>query len=114
METLIAPCGLVCSKCDAFIGTRNDDAALIRRTAEAWSREYGVEVPPEAVWCTGCMTDDGPKCAHCEQGCEVRRCVVDKQYDTCAECADYPCAKTAFIVEGVPATRRVLDALKTF
>ena len=114
METLVAACGLVCSKCNAFIGTRSGDAGLIRQTAEEWSREYGVHVPPETVWCSGCMTEGGPKCAHCSQGCEVRRCVLDRHYDTCADCAEYPCPKTAFIVSGVPATRTLLDALKSF
>ena len=50
METLVAACGLVCSKCEAFIGTRAGDAELIRQTAEEGSRKYGVPVPPEAVW----------------------------------------------------------------
>lgn len=114
METLVAACGLVCSKCSAFIGTRNDDDGLIRATAEEWSRQYGVEVPPEAVWCNGCMTDGGPKCVHCSDGCETRRCVMDKGYDTCAECAEYPCAKIECLVSSVPATKTLLEALKAF
>ena len=114
METLVAACGMVCSKCEDFIGTRAGDAELIRQTAEEWSRKYGVPVPPEAVWCSGCMTEGGPKCAHCSQGCEVRRCVLDKKYCTCADCVEYPCAKTAFTVSEVPATRALLEALKKF
>ena len=73
METLVAACGLVCSKCEAFIGTRAGDAELIRQTAEEWSRKYGVPVPPEAVWCSGCMPEGGPKCATVPR---VARCGV--------------------------------------
>ena len=62
----------------------------------------------------GLHTEGGPKCAHCSQGCEVRRCVLDKKYCTCADCVEYPCAKTAFTVSEVPATRALLEALKKF
>ena len=114
METLIAACGLVCSSCNAFIGTRKNDAELIRKTAEEWTKEYGVEVPAEAVWCNGCMTDGGPKCMHCAQHCEIKPCVEARHYNTCAECAEYPCKKVSFIISGVPATKTLLEALKAF
>lgn len=114
METLVAACGLVCSKCNAFIGTRTNNAELIRQTAEEWSRLHGEDISPESVWCTGCMTEGGPKCAWCSQGCEMRSCVLEKQYSTCADCAEYPCAKNASIISGVPATKPLLEALKAF
>lgn len=112
METLIGACGLVCSKCNAFIATRTGDEALAEATAREWSQMHGVEVRKEHVWCTGCMTASEPKSFHCGNSCAVRQCVVEKKVDNCAACDSYPCTKVAFIAEAVPSTVKIIHALR--
>lgn len=112
METLIGACGIVCSKCNAFIATRTKDDALAEATAREWSQQHGVTVLKEHVWCTGCLTDAAPKCHHCGNMCEVRKCVMSKNIDTCADCMSYPCEKVKFIADALPATVKVIEALR--
>ena len=115
MELLIGACGLLCNFCPAYVGTKNNDVALIEKTAKEWSAMYGVEIRPDDVWCTGCMTDGERKCVHCASGCEIRKCVVKKGYPTCALCEDRPKCDIIFHVsQHVPPTVQLLDALAGF
>ena len=41
MDKLIAPCGIDCSKCGAYIAKKNNDDALRKSTAEEWSKIHG-------------------------------------------------------------------------
>ena len=43
MDTMIAHCGLDCSKCDAYIATINNDDELRESVAKLWSELNGVE-----------------------------------------------------------------------
>lgn len=112
METLIGACGLVCSKCKAFIATRTKNETLAEETAQEWSQFYGATVLKEHVWCTGCLTEASPKCYYCGNLCEIRKCVGEKGIDNCAACMVYPCEKVKTVAEGVPATRKIIEALR--
>ena len=48
-ENMIAFCGLDCSKCDAYIATRNDNQALREKTAKLWSEMNNVTILPEQI-----------------------------------------------------------------
>lgn len=94
METLIAACGLVCSRCDAFRATRENSQEKLERVAADWRKRYNCgEINAENIRCNGCMTDGGPKCGHCESNCETRKCALSKKLSTCSQCADFPCEK---------------------
>lgn len=120
MELLVAPCGLLCNKCPAYIATRTNDVALAEETARAWSVQFGEDVRPEHVWCSGCMTEGGLKSHYCGRLCEIRACVMERrnaapEMETCAECAERPgCAKLAYIVEHVPPAGALLETLAAF
>jgi hypothetical protein len=108
----IALCGLVCSECPAYIGTKNNDHALIERTAREWSAMHKVDVKPEHVWCEGCTTEGGRKSSHCEHGCEIRKCAEGRIFFSCALCDERSdCAKIAPIGHMAPGTVTMLDAL---
>lgn len=115
MNIIVSACGLLCSKCPAYEGTISNDAALIEKTAKEWSAQYGVEMRPDDVWCTGCMIEGRRKSAHCVEGCEIRNCVKTRGYESCALCADRPeCAHLAYITAHVPPAGRLLDTLAAF
>lgn len=93
MEINIAACGLICSKCDAFVATRLNDPAKLELVAADWRKRYKCDaITAGNIRCTGCMTEGGPKCGHCENGCQVRKCAMKKGVSVCGECAEYPCA----------------------
>jgi len=85
MEKLIACCGLNCAICDARIATVTNDNELRAKTAEQWKVQYNVpDITPEMINCTGCRVE-GVKVRQCEL-CEIRNCVISKDFMTCADC----------------------------
>lgn len=87
MKQLISICGIDCEKCDARIATINNDDELRKKTAGYWSRLNNVEIPADAISCTGCRSD-GIKTQFCESMCGLRKCATAKGYETCAECTE--------------------------
>ena len=84
MEKFIACCGLDCATCDARIATLANDDELRAQTAEKWKVQFGADITPEMINCTGCR-EAGVKFAHCSE-CEIRNCVKSKGFETCADC----------------------------
>ena len=85
MKKLIGICGLDCEKCDARIATLNDDNALREKVAALWSELNNIEIKPEMINCMGCRTD-GVKTVYCNELCEIKKCAVGKDYETCGDC----------------------------
>lgn len=107
---LLAYCGLDCSECPARLAYLNDDNQLREKTAVEWSKVYNTDIKPEQVNCTGCL-GDGVKFPHCEHGCEIRKCGIQKSIKNCSECDDYACDKLSSFFEFVPEAKATLDKL---
>jgi len=90
MEKMIARCGLICSECEAYLATQNDDAAERQRLAEVWSRQFQSEIKPEDINCDGCLTESGRQIGYCAM-CEIRKCAQERRVENCAHCDDYAC-----------------------
>jgi len=94
MEIQIGACGLICSKCDSFIATRENNQEKLEQIAAEWRvRFQAPSITAENIRCTGCMTENAPKCGYCGFMCEIRKCAIAKNVSICGECADYPCDK---------------------
>lgn len=93
----IARCGLDCSKCDAYIATKNNDYELKVKTAKAWNERYKNEnrdrneIKPEDINCKGCLSA-GPIYMYCRR-CEIRNCALNKNLKNCQDCENYRCEK---------------------
>ncbi len=85
MNKLIACCGLDCEKCDARVATLHNDGKLRKKTADLWSKLNGVKITSKLINCTGCRIQ-GVKTQFCEEMCQIRKCVREKKFNTCAEC----------------------------
>ena len=86
MNQLIACCGLDCEACDARRATLTNDNDLREKTAALWTKLNGVPITPEMINCTGCRVE-GAKTPFCDSLCPIRKCVREKELDTCADCA---------------------------
>lgn len=103
MQINISPCGLVCSRCDAYRATRLDDTAKLELVAADWRQRYHCDdIKAELIRCDGCMTEGGRKCYHCEHSCPIRPCAIAKGVKICSECAEYPCATLREFFKNVP------------
>jgi len=93
LTTLIAPCGLDCAQCEAYLVSQADDLAGKKALATKWSVEYNAPgMSVESVTCDGCLATSGRLGGYCPM-CEIRKCSVEHGFTTCAECADYACEK---------------------
>lgn len=110
MKDLIAPCGIDCRVCDAYIATQNKDLEMMQKMAESFKQKYGVDKPLDELECDGCGSG-GKQIGFCAV-CEIRVCAFDKGYATCAECADFPCEKGSFIWTKNSKSKEKLEELR--
>ena len=108
MDRMIAYCGLICTECPAYEATQANDLKKAEETAALWSKEYGVNVKVEHIWCDGCLVE-GKKCAHCAE-CAVRTCAMGRGVVHCGACADFACKTVEQILAVAPEARKVLEA----
>ena len=108
----IGCCGIDCFRCDAYLATANDDDALREKTAKLWSELNQTEILPEQINCQGCRFE-GKKTFFCDQLCEIRKCAVKHEKDTCASCAKMSeCGVLSKIIANNPEAKRNLDEIK--
>lgn len=108
---MIAYCGLDCQKCEGYLATQANDEKQIAAVAINWSKQFHADVKPEHVICDGCKAD-GKKSFHCSTLCNIRKCCIDKQYDTCIECNTFPCGDLKFVLDNAPEAKVNLDKCK--
>ncbi len=102
MKAYTAYCGLDCEACEARLATVNKDNALRRKVAAEWSELNGVEITPEMITCTGCRVP-GVKTPYCDSLCPIRQCAMEKQIETCGDCAGMnSCEKIGAIIQNNP------------
>lgn len=117
MEIKIAPCGLVCSRCDAYRATQENSPEKLELVAASWRKlNHCDEIKAEFLPCDGCMSEGGRKCFFCEHMCQIRSCVIEKKVKVCSECPQYPCKTVSGFMEHAPegqakAMKKLLDAI---
>ena len=93
MDKMIAYCGLDCAKCEARIATINNDDNLREKVAELWSKLNGILITKDMINCEGCRMD-GVKTPFCDSLCEIRKCAMNHNYETCGDCRELNSCKT--------------------
>jgi len=111
MEKMIAYCGLVCSKCPAFLATQNDDDAAREKTAALWSEKFGIHLKPEDINCDGCLNEGKRLIGH-SHTCAIRLCALARGVEHCVRCADRPCEKLIKFHAYSPEAKTSFEALK--
>lgn len=107
---MIAYCGLDCSKCEAYLATRENSATKRQATAQKWSQIYQHDITPEQINCTGCKSG-GAKFFYCNT-CEIRRCCTSKGVEHCAACENYICDTLAGFIKRAPEAGLSLEKLR--
>jgi len=111
MKKMVTYCGLVCTDCEAYKATQNNDDKLRKEVAEKWSKEYHHEFRPEDIICDGCLPDTVKVIGHLDI-CPIRKCGMTKGVKNCGWCPDYSCNNTEEFFKMVPDCRKTLDAVK--
>lgn len=110
MNKFLSACGLDCPACECFLATVSGDEAQKQDIAVRWSKNYQASLTAEDIHCEGCMST-GRKFGWCDK-CPIRACVVEKGYQSCAECDSFPCQTNAFLYEHVPSAKETIEALR--
>lgn len=95
METSVAYCGLACDTCPIHLATLEPDHSrrqtMRESIAELCTKQYGMNLQPEDITdCDGCRANTGRLFSGC-LNCEIRKCVLLKNNESCAFCKDYVC-----------------------
>jgi hypothetical protein len=109
-EKMIAYCGLVCTKCPAYIATQAGDQEGLERVAAQWSKEFHAKFTAADCLCDGC-TGGERLSAYCGK-CEIRACAVARGVINCAHCDDYGCEKLTGFFKFAPEAQAALETLR--
>lgn len=105
---IIAYCGLLCNKCEAYIATKEKNDVKKEALAQEWSSD-DYKLKKEDINCYGCTKDNsGPIFKFCEE-CEIRKCGIEKDIDNCGICDKYPCNMLEKPFEMSPDNKDRLD-----
>jgi len=92
VKDMITRCGYRCNVCLAYkenIHSAEDQ----EKVSDGWFRIYGFRIPPEEIYCDGCLAPDSENPKLVDTGCPVRPCVIEKGFQNCAYCDEYICKK---------------------
>jgi len=109
---MIAVCGLDCSKCGAFLATKQNNDQKRVEVAQEWSKRFKIDINPEDINCNGCQSDGERVFNYCKV-CEIRKCGKEKGLKNCGYCDDYPCHKVDFILTNNLDTKKRLDEINS-
>ena len=109
---MIAKCGIICTECEAYIATQNDDLREKERVAAKWAKLFGAEFTPESITCDGCQSETGRFSDYCRGICEIRKCALERELENCAYCRDYSCAILNEVLKMAPNAKTTLEEIR--
>jgi hypothetical protein len=83
-------CGYKCpADCEFLVASQKNDTELKKKVYDSWKikEHYGVDFDPALIVCFGCKNEEKPK-GVLIQKCTVRKCAVEKKFDSCIQCGD--------------------------
>jgi hypothetical protein len=109
----LAPCGIDCAACPAFLATRSGDRTRLEEVLKTWTAN--PEMTVDDLLCDGCH---GERVSKDCRVCWIKDCAREREVETCAECRQYPCAAletewSEWHVTDPVAARTRLDARRT-
>jgi hypothetical protein len=116
-QDIIAYCGLVCSGCQIYLATREQDRQKQKEMrieiARLCREHYAMDVKLEDVTdCDGCRTETGRLFSGCAK-CDIRKCVRQRNLDSCAYCPDYVCENLQKLFVTDEKARARLDLIRS-
>lgn len=85
-----ARCGFQCRKCPAYKENIKNSANQ-QKVSDGWHKYFGFRIPPEEIYCDGCMTADCENLKLLDKDCPVRPCTLNRGIDNCGHCPDFGC-----------------------
>jgi hypothetical protein len=116
MNKMMAYCGLECGNCPIHLATYEKDSIRqqeMRVSIASFCREhYGMDLQSEDITdCDGCRSDTGRIFSGC-LNCEIRKCAIERDLESCAYCTDYACDKLKDFFSRDPGAQANLERLR--
>lgn len=111
MNNLIAFCGIDCEKCPAYIAFKTNDDKLREETAKQWSEMFKYNFKKEDINCEGCSKGK-IHVYYCDSMCNIRKCAISKNIESCAFCSEYPCQMLSDFIKDIPEAKENLNKLR--
>lgn len=111
MPTMMAFCGIDCSKCPALVAHQTNDQELRKKTAQEWAKMFDYQFKPEEIDCVGCTVAEGVHVGYCGM-CEIRACAQKKKVMHCGHCDEYGCERLTKFVANVPDAKANLESAR--
>jgi hypothetical protein len=114
-ETVPAPCGIDCGRCNLFCAPDDEQAAA---SLVAWFKNEGWlkedegarEIMKRGPYCNGCR---GDRSVQWSGDCLIRKCCVDdRRLQFCSECDEFPCETLVSWARNGAHHAQALDRLK--
>jgi hypothetical protein len=105
----LAYCGLDCTRCLAYIATKENSDEKRREFYVKLTKEYSLKpsIKPEELNCDGCLTENAGNI-----GCIIRTCARGKRMINCAHCREYVCEQLDKYFQAAPGCKETLDSIK--
>jgi len=110
MTKFKSACGLDCPTCECYTAHQSNDSQAKKDIASRWSKMYQAELTEQDIACDGCMSK-GVHFSWCNK-CPIRACVVEKGFQSCAECDSFPCSTNEFLYNAVPSAKENILSLR--
>jgi hypothetical protein len=98
MSEIYSRCGFRCDLCPAYYENIKSIESQ-RAVSKSWLKYFGFEIPPEKVYCDGCLSEKSDPVL-LDSKCPVRPCAVLRGLGNCSNCDDYYCSKLMQRAEG--------------
>jgi len=108
MKEDIACCGYKCKICPAYKDNITDKNSQ-QQVSDGWFKYYGFRIPPENIYCDGCLPDNCENPKRIDTQCPVRPCVLEKGIPNCAHCEEYICEKLSQRIVDIAGIRSKCD-----
>ncbi len=90
MEPILTRCGYRCDLCLAYRPNVEKNPSDQQKLSDGWYKYFGFRLSPTDILCDGCMEED-PMLI--DKNCPVRPCVIERNLNNCAQCAQFLCEK---------------------
>jgi hypothetical protein len=116
MNKMLAYCGLACDSCPIHLATFEKDKSRQQEMrvsiASFISEHYQMSLKVEDITdCDGCGANTGRLFSQC-RNCEIRKCAIHRDIESCAHCPDYACDKLTELFSRDPAAQAHLEELR--
>lgn len=94
MKERIACCGYRCDLCPAFKENITGEQDQ-QEVSDGWYKYYGFRIPPDEIYCDGCLPENCDNPRLIDADCAVRPCSQRRGLPNCGHCHEYICEELA-------------------